>query len=381
VEEFKRPPSTLFLDWIDTIPNDGLIRVPRFARTYELLPTNAKVLSEVLVAKAYEFQKEPHGRKLLRLVLGDGLVVAEGDTHKFQRKNIQPIFNFRKVKALYPLMWAKAVEMTKCIKADMATESHGDQKNESIVEVNQWASRATLDIIGVSALGREFNTLNNSDDELLPLYEWIFNPSRQLFLWAVLHTFIPRSIMAWIPSEAERGIISKTSKLRQIFREFVRNKRENMKTELEESVDILAHLIRSDNFSDDELVDQVLTFLAAGHETTSSSFTWVLYLLAREPKYQDIIRNELRHAMKSEPIDNSNIASILEALPYVSTLVCEYSTCSSLEVSLLVIPSVQSHSERGSYPVSISFGQKGIAGRKFETVLEYNACPLKVSSC
>jgi cytochrome P450 len=286
------------------------------------MPTNAKVLSEVLVAKAYDFEKEPQGRKLLRLVLGDGLVVAEGDTHRFQRKNIQPTFHFRQVKALYPVMWAKAIEMTQCIKADMA--SFGRKSDESVVEMNQWASKATLDIIGVAALGREFNTLNNSDDELQSIYEWIFHFDRQRILWAVLHNFIPRGVMEWVPWDVERKITSKTSRLRQIIREFVRNKRENMKGELIESVDILAYLIRSENFSDDELVDQVLTFLAAGHETTSSSFAWVLYVLAKEPRYQKIVRNELREATKSDQIDDSNIASMLEALPYVSILLCKY---------------------------------------------------------
>jgi cytochrome P450 len=121
---------------------------------YELMPTNAKSLSEVLVTKAYDYQKEPQSRKLLRLILSDSLVVSEGDIHRFQRKNIQPMFNFRTVKALYPLIWSKAIEVTQCIKAELAVDSSGSGRDEAVIEVNQWANRATLDVIGVAALGR-----------------------------------------------------------------------------------------------------------------------------------------------------------------------------------------------------------------------------------
>jgi cytochrome P450 len=44
----------------------------------------------------------------------------------------------------------------------------------------------------------------------------------------------------------------------------VREKRGFIKREREESIDLLSKLMKSNDFSDDELVDQLLTFLAAG---------------------------------------------------------------------------------------------------------------------
>lgn len=81
-------------EWIESTPNDGLIRysmwgVPR------LLPTNPKTLSEVLVQKNYDFVKPSQIRASLGRLLGVGILLAEGDEHKRQRKALMPAFAFR----------------------------------------------------------------------------------------------------------------------------------------------------------------------------------------------------------------------------------------------------------------------------------------------
>ena len=42
------------------------------------------------------------------------------------------------------------------------------------------------------------------------------------------------------------------------------------------------------------IVDNVVTFLIAGHETTSQALTWSLYLLALFPEWQERVREEVR---------------------------------------------------------------------------------------
>lgn len=263
-EQFVRPPSAKVLGWLNNIPNDGLLRYPSFFGRMRLIPTTPKTLSELLVTKSYDFVKPEPAKNLLRFVLGDGLVVVEGDVHKFQRKNINPTFSFRHIKDLYPVMWAKSVEMVKCISSDESELSNENKSEWRVLEANSWASRATLDIIGVAALGKEFNALKNTDDELVRVYEWLFKPTKALQFWFAANLILPRYIAKCITWNIDHEVASRGNKLRQLSREFVRSKREAMKGETTQSVDTLAHLIRTNNFSDDELVAQVLTFLAAG---------------------------------------------------------------------------------------------------------------------
>jgi cytochrome P450 len=61
------------------------------------------------------------------------------------------------------------------------------------------------------------------------------------------------------------------------------------------------------------------------HETTSSAFTWLVYLLAVHPDAQQRLRNEVRAALPTNPISHSDIdvAQILESLPYLNGVCSE----------------------------------------------------------
>ena len=62
----------------------------------------------------------------------------------------------------------------------------------------------------------------------------------------------------------------------------------------------------------------MMTFLLAGHETTSSSVCWVLHLLAQHPHEQDLLREEL---VKAFP-DKSKINPTLEEINSLEYLNC-----------------------------------------------------------
>lgn len=58
-------------------------------------------------------------------------------------------------------------------------------------------------------------------------------------------------------------------------------------------------MMEEGSFTDEELKNQLMTFMAAGHETTASSLTWCLYALARNPDMQTRLRNEIRAGIPS----------------------------------------------------------------------------------
>jgi len=95
---FSKPPGQDFLKWITEIKNDGLIHFRGILHRDLLLLTSPKSLSDVLVQKSYDFEKPVRVRNFLRRILGNGLIITEGDEHKFQRKHIMPVFSFRHIK-------------------------------------------------------------------------------------------------------------------------------------------------------------------------------------------------------------------------------------------------------------------------------------------
>lgn len=69
-------------DWINQVPNDGLIRYRMRFNKERVLITSPKALSEVLVQRNYEFAKPSTLGLGLGRILGVGLIIAEGEEHK-----------------------------------------------------------------------------------------------------------------------------------------------------------------------------------------------------------------------------------------------------------------------------------------------------------
>ena len=264
---FKKPPGEDFLKWMIEIPNDGVLMFRAFGHQPRLILTTPKALGEVLVQNSYDYKKPAPVRHFLRRILGDGLIIVEGDEHKFQRKHIMPVFSFRHIKELYPMMWRKAVALTQGIEAELSDKTDpakGAKSGKPEIEINHWANKVTMDIIGVAGLGREFNALKNSDDPLIQNYEELLEPTVEKLTYFAAQIVLPQSFVNRLPWKLNDRMRAITGNLHRICNQLVREKREMIKTNSDEHLDILSVLIKSNNFSDQQLVDQLLTFLAAG---------------------------------------------------------------------------------------------------------------------
>ncbi|KAF9635423.1 putative cytochrome p450 protein [Lasiodiplodia theobromae] len=320
----SKPPGNEFLKWIKTIPNDGLIRFRGFFNVDRIIPTEPRTIADVLVHKSYDFEKPTRLRGFLRRILGDGLIIVEGDEHRFQRKNILPPFSFRHIKELYPVFWNKAVALTDAVTAEV--------QDDPVIEINHWSTKVTLDIIGLAALGRDFNALKNSDDPLVATYEEVLEPTMEKTVFFTLHVLGLEHIVKILPWRINEVMRDTTTRLKQICQQLLTDKKASAKAESEEQQkDILSVMMRSNLFGDDMLIDQLLTFLAAGHETTSSAFTWVCYLLAVHPTAQARLRAEVLANLSSELASPSSAsaATLTEKLengmPYLNA-VCNETT-------------------------------------------------------
>ena len=245
------------------IPNDGLLRFPSVGGKNALIPTSAQSLSQVLVTKSYDFAKEEAIRRVLAYVLGEeSLITGEGDVHRVHRKNMQPMFGHRQIRNLHPMIWTKVVSMMRLIAAETATS---DGRIEE-VEVYQWASRATLDIIGLVALGHEFKSLENADDKLSKLYTWFFTPRLARNIFFAANQMLPRVIIKYMPWRIEDEIKAQSQELHRECEVLVVQKKNYMEKQEKERVDVLENMIGAGFFTNRELVDELLAMLAAGYK-------------------------------------------------------------------------------------------------------------------
>ncbi|KAI1348863.1 cytochrome P450 [Xylaria sp. FL0043] len=315
-----RPPGDLLLDLVKKYPNQEILSLTAF--NSQVLVTKPKMLADLLVNKPYDFIKPPNISGFLRHVLGDGLIMVEGDQHKFLRKNTMPAFSFRHIKNLYPMMWTKSALMCDALQEALET---GQGKDTNIVDLSNWTSRVTLDIIGVACMGREFNMLKKAEDPILNIYEQLLEPATEKLAFAMSSIALGLHFVRLLPWKMNSLFKYLTTTLSDLCMPMLQEKKDAMANSKDDHFDILSLLIKSGNFTDPQLRDQLLTFLAAGHETTSSALSWACYLLSKHPEYQDKLREEIRQALPDDmEIDKStDLASILEPLPYLNGIMNE----------------------------------------------------------
>jgi cytochrome P450 len=258
----SRPPGSPFLDWIRETKNDGFIRSP-LLMVNTILVTAPDTIAEVLVHRSYDFEKPQGARDVLRKALGDGLIIVEGDVHRFQRKHLMPSFAFRNIKKLYPMMWKKSLALMDHLSTEISNQTSGDDTKSSRIEIGSWASKATLDIIGVAGIGFEFDALRDSDNQLTKDFEELLKPDSMRIFHFFLSVIFGWNFASRIPLQTNYDYHRLTDSLHSISGQLVRDKRAAM-AKGGEHLDILGLLITSNDFSDDQLTDQVLTFLAAG---------------------------------------------------------------------------------------------------------------------
>lgn len=243
-----------------------------------------------------------------------------------------PAFAFRHVKDLYPIFWNKSREAVQAMTNDIVAgaskqTSYSDPEKASksdVIEVGEWASRATLDIIGIAGLGKDFGAIKNPNTELSQTYKNVFSPNKQAQRLALLTFFIPNWIISRLPVQRNNDILAASRTIRSVCGELIQEKRKKLARKEPTDVDILSVALESGAFTDENLIDQLMTFLAAGHETTATAMTWGVYMLSKNPEIQARLRQEVREHLPSIDDNDREISSLdIDHLPYLNAVCSE----------------------------------------------------------
>jgi len=213
------------------------------------------------------------------------------------------------------------------------TQMLGDAAKEPEVELGVWCTRVTLDIIGIAGLGQDFNSLKNPEDEFVRQYNDVLEPDYQKALFFGLSLMFSASVIRALPWDIPRHLNQISENLHKFGKNLSRDRRQELATpsvsdtDKEKRKDILSLLVKSNDFTDTELANQVLTMMAAGHETTSSTLSWCAYLLATHPQIQSQLRDEIRATLPSpNDLATSTItATTIDAMPLLNA-VCNETT-------------------------------------------------------
>lgn len=261
--------AQLYADLVQDTPNEGIVALRSLGST-TLLVVDPAVVSIVLVSQRFNYTKPPTLRKFLAPLLGDGLVFLEGEEHRFWRKNTQPAFSARRIQDLYSMMWKKAQALTDVLEKSI---EHKPSKeiiaaenaiHTNTVEMIHWATRVSLDMIGIAGLGHDFSSLHNSDDQLSKDYDTLTEPTMGKLLWFFLNSRISRKAGQMVLWNLSKFMDERVASVRGISIQLIESKKTAIKSNVGDHFDILSSLISSNNFSEEQLTDHLLTFLVVG---------------------------------------------------------------------------------------------------------------------
>jgi cytochrome P450 len=256
-------------------------------------------------------------RRVLRRLTGDGLLSVDGNEHRRQRKILNPAFASPHIKNLIGAFWRKSCELK-----DLWEQEGVNCEGKQGYEVFNALTRTTLDIIGLAGFlheiytdegfGYDFGALKDATNPVAKAYFTIFDNSPETLIAPLLVALYPgleRLPFSWIKrsNDAKDVIINAASTL--ILSKSVEEERYDEK-------DILGCMLQEnkrleeigeEGLSKDEIIYQILTFLAAGylickhanksHETTSTAIVWALYELSEHPDVQDRLREEIHSVL------------------------------------------------------------------------------------
>ncbi|KAI9446037.1 cytochrome P450 [Lactarius indigo] len=267
--------------------------------TDRLMLADPKGLKHILHSAGYHYPKTIERAQFSRLVAGNGIIVAQGQAHHRQRKIISPAFSTHQVQSFLPLIHRTASKLVQKWKEVIAADPSG----QPLVNVVGWFSRASLDIIGEAGFDFQFGSLDNLQNPLVIRNDKEFAVSTLYPSWYDLvfketWKYIPEPFLEYIryiPTREYRGFRSWLDNVRVFSRGLIRRS-----TDKGDGNDIMSVLLRAngssnpkDKMADDEMVDQIATFLSAGHETSASTLTWYFYTIAKHPEAQVRIREEI----------------------------------------------------------------------------------------
>ncbi|KAL0069273.1 hypothetical protein AAF712_003638 [Marasmius tenuissimus] len=295
-------------------------------RVYWLRP---EPLHKLLVKDWLDYPRPGFLRKILGLVTGYGLLTVTGEEHKQMRKAMNPAFSIPNLTAQTDMYYDPIHGLLEVIGAKVDEQA---SKDGAVIPVYEWMSKVTLDIICETAFGYRTDSIHNPHNELAEAYESLVNlQSGPNIAKMIIAMSIP-GVSALLLSDfgyKYRSIFRATKltshiatlvgamyTIKRISRNMLSDKiRESLESgitegdsELHGKKDIMSILVRARisetegqyKMSDEAMMNQVLTFLGAGHETTASGLAWTLWLLANDPTSQDKLRAEVGPVLEQD---------------------------------------------------------------------------------
>jgi len=246
-----------------------------------VLVSEPRAIEHVLLDNAANYQKDALQRRVLSAGLGHGLLSAEGEQWRVQRRTVAPVFARRTIMEFAPHMMAAAEALV----------ARWRDQDGATRDVAAEMTRLTLDVLERTIFS---DGLGRAPEEFRLAMRTYFDTIGRIDAFDVIG--LPPSV----PRFAHWRVRSTLRFFENAINDIIATRRRRMVEEPEAvAKDILTLLLNAldpetgNRMAEIEVRSNILTFIAAGHETTANLLTWSLFLLSQSPQWRERLEAEV----------------------------------------------------------------------------------------
>ena len=238
----------------------------------------------VLVEQARTYGKSTIQYRALSLVTGEGLLTSDADVWRRQRRMVQPAFHQETLAQLTDYV----ERSSSSVLADWERAGTG-----AMVDIDVAMMHATLEVVGHALFGSDLSQDASAlADATLDALDVVIARAR-----------VPITPPGWIPTRANRRLAAANNVFDSAVRRMIAE-RAHAQVRTHDMLDMLME-VRDEHgqgLSGEEIRNQMVTFIVAGHETVASALTWAWALLADHPQEQESLHEELSQIVRDAPL-------------------------------------------------------------------------------
>ncbi|HAZ43580.1 MAG TPA: cytochrome P450 [Cyanobacteria bacterium UBA11369] len=277
------------LGFLERCRDYGDIVPLRLGLTPVCLLFNPDYIEQVL--KERETFIKSRGFRVLKTLLGEGLLTDLGESWFWQRRIAQPVFQQKRINGYGEIMVEYADKMLQTWKDGEVRDIHADMMRLTLQIVMKCIFNTDVD-------NGEAQVVANALDVAM---HWFESKRRQNFL-----------VWEWFPRPENIRYRNAIAQMDEAIYNLIRNSRNST----EKTNDLLSMLIEARDEEtgqqmDDKLLrDEVATLMLAGHETTANALSWTWMLLAQHPEVKEKLQAELKQVLSGRLPTVADIKSL-----------------------------------------------------------------------
>jgi cytochrome P450 len=264
------------------------------------LVTGPEAAQEIMVTHADKFHKGRFVHAAFDLLLGNGLLLSEGDFWKRQRKLAQPSFHSKRIEA-----YAEAI-------VSAAQKMLARWQDGALISIDHEMMAVTLEIVVKTLFSADVSEQGPRVSQLMDMILPAANTELELVA----------PLPPWVPLPSRVRLKAATQELDQMISTIIAERRA-LGADYDNG-DLLSMLMlaRDDDgqpMSDRQLRDEVMTMFLAGHETTAMTLTWAWYVLSQQPQVLATLHDEVMRVLGDRTATFADLAQ----LPYSDMVIKE----------------------------------------------------------